>query len=127
MRYKEYTVPAATPPMTFDGIWDYVCKGRHLGMRKVGTVVELHIYAFSVEVRLYGTTIAIMFNNGQVYFPSYIDDYWDKQTTKAWLERIALDNGLAREHSVVSSYRKTLYIGGLRLAGKHQSKVEVAS
>lgn len=123
MRYKAYEIPASTPDMTFESLEAYIRRGRHGWHRRIGSVVSIERTARAVEVRLYATLIAILYDDGQVYFPGYVDDWWDTETTKVWLTRIMRDNGLGRGHAVVGSSDKTLYMAGLRVAGMHQRKV----
>lgn len=123
MRYKGYTLPASTPAMTFASLEAYIRRGRGGWHRRIGTVVRAERTARAVEVRLYDTVIAILFDEGAVYFPDYVDDWWDTETTKMWLTRIMRDNGLIGEWTEVGSSGKVLFAAGLRVAGMHNRSV----
>lgn len=89
-----FTPPAAAYDLklTYDGIDEYIQKGRNEGFRKVGTTVELtHWHAGRINVILYGTIIATLLSNGTVAISEQIDSY-PRQATTWWVQKVLSDN-----------------------------------
>jgi hypothetical protein len=80
--------------LTFAGISEFIDKGHSANTRMLGTTVELARPARDkVRVQLYGTTIASLWDDGEVLIHERINQYGSQATT-AWVQRILSDNNI---------------------------------
>lgn len=87
---------AADFKFTFEGLTNYIERGRTIGERKVGTTVTVEqMFGPSVLVRLYDTVIARVYSDGSVEIPEVINEY-GSQATGNWVAKVLQDNGVGR-------------------------------
>lgn len=117
-----FRAPAASYDLklTFEGISDYVRKGRSATRRKLGTTIELRAGLLAdafkdvAVVRLYDTDIAYVNRDGSIEILEAVN-YHGSQATTYWIQKVISDNGapgyVARERG---QYRQA----GMKWTGK---------
>lgn len=125
-------------PLTFEGISDYIRKGRNETRRMLGTTVELRAgfkseaFADVAVVRLYSTDLAYINKDGSIEILEAVNCHGSQATTR-WLQKILNDNkapGLVGR--VKGSYSQAgmkwtgtewveRYPGAVRRANRHAS------
>lgn len=79
-------------PFTFAGISEFIDKGRGKNTRMLGTTLELSRPARGVVVvRLYGTAIARLWDDGEVLIHERINEHGSQATTR-WVQKVLNDN-----------------------------------
>ena len=89
-----FTAPAKAYdiPFTYAGITEYIDKGRGENSRMVGSTLELSRPARGVVVvRLYGTAIARLWDDGEVLIHERINQHGSQATTW-WVQKVLQDN-----------------------------------
>lgn len=103
-------------PFTFQGISDYIDAGRGQNSRMVGTTLELSRPARGVvSVRLYGTAIARLWDDGEVLIHERINNHGSQATTW-WVAKVLQDNKIGG-----SVFREA---GKYAVAGKTYNKAD---
>lgn len=95
-----FKAPARSYDMkfTFDGLQDYVNKGRNETRRKLGTTLEIRAgfrsekFSDVAVVRLYDTDLAYVNRDGSVEILEAVN-FHGSQATTYWLQKIISDNG----------------------------------
>ncbi len=93
-----FRMPGGTPELTYEGLMEYICKGRSkYGERKIGSTVEVSTFKArgdkpSVRFRLYSTTLAFIGEDFVRFTQNGAND--QHMATGYWLDQIARDNHL---------------------------------
>lgn len=87
---------AADFTFNFEGLTNYIERGKTLGERKIGTTVTVEqTFGPSILVRLYDTVIARVYSDGSIEIPEIINEY-GSQATASWVAKVLQDNGVGR-------------------------------
>lgn len=106
--------------LTFEGISDYIRKGRNKTRRMLGTTLELRAgfrsehFADVAVVRLYQTDIAYVNRDGSIEIMEAVNSHGSQATTY-WLQKVLQDNGAP---GLVARDKGTYYFAGMKWDGK---------